>query len=249
MNNSLRCAAGGRREGKHSWGGTTRTDPFTPWWGLASSFPSGGEAWGWILLPMLCLRAHTVWWGSSQTSQWALGNATTSLSTGAQNKQEPRARGRWLTLTAYCLYSLIRRFCNCCTHCAESILVTTQHTGGECHHPFFAQSWRHMDGCAWKGARQGTAAVGCAQPLLLRAQPPATEAQCAVWGPHAPTLCSPLAQKGARHLRALQFQSSILIAQLIRPFPRGTIQARLSFQVHPSGSFSTWETPRSKIVP
>lgn len=249
MNNSLRCAAGGRREGKHSWGGTTRTDPFTPWWGLASSFPSGREAWGWILLPMLCLRAHTVWWGSSQTSQWALGNATTSLSTGAQNKQEPRARGQWLTLTAYCLYSLIRRFCNCCTHCAESILVTTQHTGVECHHPFLPRAggtWMAVPG---KGPGREQKQWDVLSPCCRGHSLPPQRHSVRCGGHTLPPLCSPLAQKGARHLRALQFQSSILIAQLIRPFPRGTIQARLSFQVHPSGSFSTWETPRSKIVP
>lgn len=161
-------------------------------------------------------------------------------------KQEPRARGQWLTLTVHRLYSLFRRLCNCCTNSNESILVTSRCTGGECHFPFLSRAGGTRG--AVPGKRPGREqqqwdVLGpCSQGHSLLPWRHSTA--------HSPTTLLPSGrERGTTPERALQFQSFILIVQLIRPFPRGTIQARLSFQVHLSGSFSTWETPRSKIIP
>lgn len=102
----------------------------------------------------------------------------------------------------------------------------------------FTQSWRHIDIRSWEEARQGAAVVGCPpllpRPLLPRPQPTChggTVRRCG--GETLPSPCSPLAEKGAPHLRVLQFQSFIWIARLILPFPTGITQARRLFRCTP----------------
>lgn len=112
-------------------------------------------------------------------------------------KQEPRARGQWLTLTVHRLYSLFRRLCNCCTNSNESILVTSRCTGGECHYPFLPRAGGTRGPCLESGQ------AGNSNSEMSSAPAPEGTASChGGTAQHTlPPPCSPLAEKGARHLR------------------------------------------------
>lgn len=124
----------------------------------------------------------------------------------------------------------------------ESILVTSQCARGECYYPFLPRAGGTLTSAAgkrpgreqqWWGAHHSFP-----RPLLRRPQPTChggTVRRCG--GQTLPSPCSPLAEKGAPHLRVLQFQSFIWVARLTLPFPTGITQARRLFQVHPSCSF------------
>lgn len=112
-----------------------------------------------------------------------------------EHKTGVKSKGTVTNTDCYPTCSPFRRFCNCCPHCNESILVTTRCTGGEGHYPLLPRAGGTRIAVAGKGPgreQQQWDVLGlCSRGHGLLPWRHSTP----VRGPHCPTVSAPLWQR------------------------------------------------------